>query len=409
MRYVFRDSRVAGPVDRLLSALRRRGVRCTLLAVCPNSVAVVETAVEVAAELHAPLLFAATLNQVDRDGGYTGWTQREFAELARSRAASVASPVQPAICLDHGGPWLKDAHAAAGLSLDRAMDEVKLSLAACLDAGYDLLHIDPTVDPALREVGVPVQTVVTRTVELIAFAEACRTRHGLRPISYEVGTEEVHGGIADPDTFAEFLERLRRALRDLGLPHAWPCFVVGKVGTDLHTTAFRPDTARTLVEIAAVYGSVVKGHYTDSVANPEEYPETGMGAANVGPEFTEAEHDALVELEELESRLLAHDRSGMSVALEDAVLTSGRWRKWLRPDETGADFRDIAPERRAWLVRTGCRYIWTQPDVLRARTRLRSNLAAARVDADGHVRRRVGDVVSKYIRAFGLEGAADGL
>ena len=27
-------------------------------------------------------------------------------------------------------------------------------------------------------------------------------------------------------------------------------------------------------------------HYTDYVENPEEYPLSGMGAANVGPEFT---------------------------------------------------------------------------------------------------------------------------
>jgi len=409
MRYAFRASRVTGPIGRMLTALRRRGVRCTLLAVCPNSVAVVDAVIEAAAELRAPLLFAATLNQVDRDGGYTGWTQREFAELARARAASVGSRTRPAICLDHGGPWLKDAHAAAGLTLDDAMSEVELSLAACLDAGYDLLHVDPTVDPAFRGAGVPIDVVVARTAELMAFAEAYRTRRSLPPVSYEVGTEEVHGGIADPDAFAEFLGRLRRALRALDLRNAWPCFVVGKVGTDLHTAEFSADTARTLVRIAAGYGSMVKGHYTDSVANPEEYPETGMGAANVGPEFTEAEHDALAELEELESRLFSRHRSDMTRALEEAVVRSGRWRKWLQPEETGVDFPHLAPERRAWLVRTGCRYIWTQPDVLRARARLGTNLGEARVDAEGHVRRRIGEVVRRYIRAFGLEGIADGL
>jgi hypothetical protein len=40
-------------------------------------------------------------------------------------------------------------------------------------------------------------------------------------------------------------------------------------------------------------GSYIKGHYTDDVANPEEYPLCGMGAANVGPEFTISEYRAL--------------------------------------------------------------------------------------------------------------------
>ena len=58
-------------VHRLIS-LHREGRPITLLAVCPNSEAVLEAAVKVAAANNMPMLFAATLNQVDRDGGYTG-------------------------------------------------------------------------------------------------------------------------------------------------------------------------------------------------------------------------------------------------------------------------------------------------------------------------------------------------
>ncbi len=58
-----------------------------------------------------PMLFAATLNQVDIDGGYTGWTPaafgREDARVCR-QARTGAGPLYP--CLDHGGPWLKDRH-----------------------------------------------------------------------------------------------------------------------------------------------------------------------------------------------------------------------------------------------------------------------------------------------------------
>ncbi len=54
--------------------LQDEDIPITLLAVCPNSDAVLEAAIEVAARTLAPMLFATTLNQVDRDGGYTGWT-----------------------------------------------------------------------------------------------------------------------------------------------------------------------------------------------------------------------------------------------------------------------------------------------------------------------------------------------
>ncbi|HJX40646.1 MAG TPA: class II D-tagatose-bisphosphate aldolase, non-catalytic subunit, partial [Anaerolineales bacterium] len=105
---------------RALIRLRETGGRqMTLLAVCPNSAAVAEAAVVTARRGRAPMLFAATLNQVDRDGGYTGWTAAQFVSAIRDFAARQAwdGPLYP--CLDHGGPWLKDRHRSEGLSLDQ--------------------------------------------------------------------------------------------------------------------------------------------------------------------------------------------------------------------------------------------------------------------------------------------------
>ena len=65
--------------------LRRQGkAQITLLGACPNSEAVLEAAVKAAAENRCPMLLAATLNQVDRDGGYTGWTPKAFVEQTRA-------------------------------------------------------------------------------------------------------------------------------------------------------------------------------------------------------------------------------------------------------------------------------------------------------------------------------------
>ena len=68
-------------------AYRQKGVaEVTLLAVCPNSEAVLEAAVKSAAFNRSILLFAATLNQVDIDGGYTCWTPREFVSKMQAYA-----------------------------------------------------------------------------------------------------------------------------------------------------------------------------------------------------------------------------------------------------------------------------------------------------------------------------------
>lgn len=395
---------------RSLIALHQQGQPVTLLAACPNSAAVLEAAVQCAAQNNAPMLFAATLNQVDRDGGYTTWTPAAFVQQMQACARKIGwdGPLYP--CLDHGGPWLKDLHTRQRLSFDETMREVKLTLTACLQAGYQLLHIDPTVDRSLPPGSpVAVETVAQRTVDMIAHAETERARLGLPPIAYEVGTEEVHGGLVDFNNFTRFLELLRRGLTERNLSQAWPCFIVAQVGTDLHTTFFDPAAAERIYQTVQPLGSLAKGHYTDWVENPQEYPRTGMGGANVGPEFTAEEVLALQWLSEREAQAAPAQPSGFMAALETAVVDSGRWTKWLQPDEQGKDFSQLSAERRLWLLQTGARYIWTAPAVESARQQLYANLSPALPtpelrgrDPHAYVVDRITAVMNKYVRAFNL-------
>jgi tagatose-1,6-bisphosphate aldolase non-catalytic subunit AgaZ/GatZ len=395
---------------RLIDLREHEHTNLTLLAVCPNSAAVLEAAVKVAARCHTPMLFAATLNQVDRDGGYTGWTPAQFAAEMQQYAVryGCTSPLHP--CLDHGGMWLKDRHTRDKLPLDQATHEVKLSLTACLEAGYTLLHIDPTVDrtlPAGEAPAVPV--VVERTVDLIEHTERERLRLDLAEVAYEVGTEEVHGGLVDVENFVLFLELLKTQLAARDLAHAWPTFVVAQVGTDLHTTAFDPAAARRLTAIVQPTGALLKGHYTDWVENPADYPATGMGGANVGPEFTAAEFDALEELDRRAARLTATRRLeavNFMAVLEAAVVASNRWQKWLQAEEQGKGFADLAPARRRWLAQTGARYVWTDPSVVAARRTLYAQLALVAPDPHAYVVEAVARSIEHYVDAFNLYDAA---
>lgn len=395
-------------IIRNLIQLQQSGkARITLLAVCPNSAAVLEAAVKAATANNTLMLFAATLNQVDTDGGYTGWTPQEFVRqmYVFAEKYQCKSPLYP--CLDHGGPWLKDRHTLDKLSFEETMAQVKESIAACLDAGYALLHIDPTVDRTLPPgAPIPLETVVARTLDLIAYAEAYRSRRGMPPIAYEVGTEEVHGGLVDFSRFEHFLELLRAGLNERGLAHAWPCFVVAQVGTDLHTTSFDPIAACRLYTKLTPLGSLVKGHYTDWVENPGEYPAAGMGGANVGPEFTAEEYLALKDLE-LKEKALFRTRTNQQPSrfldtLQAAVLASARWKKWLQPDEKGLDFEFLPPARKEWLLQTSSRYIWTEPSVVAARQQLYTNLAVVMPAPHDYVVERVVRVIDKYINQFSL-------
>jgi hypothetical protein len=183
---------------------------------------------------------------------------------------------------------------------------------------------------------------------------------------------------------------------------------VAQVGTDLHTTCFDAATARRLHALLAPLGLLPKGHYTDWVANPRDYPASGMGGANVGPEFAAVEFQALQELE-AKQREPGRERpdgrlSGFSQSLEQAVIASRRWRKWLLPGERGQDFAQLPCERRRWLLATGSRYVWAQPEVEAARQRLYAGVAPLVADPHGYVVERIARCVDGYMQAFGLIG-----
>lgn len=397
-------SQSKSPLKCVVERMIEQRVDATLLAVCPNSDAVTRAAVRSAAKNNAPLLFAATLNQVDTDGGYTGWTPDELMAAIGSAASSDRARQIPIfVGLDHAGPWTRDRYRTRRITIDSALARARESIAACLSAGYHLIHVDATIDPTVQGL-VPVPVMAERTIALIAFSEEQRIAERLPPVAYEVGTEEVRSGANDLERFETFVGMLAEALEEAHLMHAWPTFFVGALGTELHTTRFDESMAARMAAMVREYGSAIKGHYTDYVDHPDRYPAARIGGANIGPEFADAELAALRSLVVTEKKL--GRESGFERVLSDAVIGSGRWRKWLTPDERGcASFDLLTHDRRDWLIRTGSRYVWTKDDVVEARSRLYDNVATA-LDPDEHVIGAIERSIDRYVNAFNLAGLA---
>lgn len=388
------------------------GINRTIFAACPNSISVIKAALRSAKRWNSPVKFATTLNQVDIDRGYTNLDQKEFFNTIKLEADRMNVKVPVIVAVDHGGPWLKDLHAREKWSFDASVSEVKKSFEASVEAGFDLIHVDPTVDITLQPgQNIHIELVVERTLDLIVHTERFRRSGGYKRIAYEVGTEEVHGGLADLETFHKFLILLKRGLAELELNDVWPCLVVGKVGTDLHTATFDPVTAKNLTNITREFGSVIKGHYSDGVTNPEAYPLSGMGAANVGPEFTITEYNGLMELEKLEKQYFYANKiarcSDIGLIMHNSVVASGRWKKWLLPGEDTVNFENISKERQEWLISTGCRYIWQNVEVLAARAQLYNNLESLGIFAEEIVLSNIECAMDKYFSAFNLKNLND--
>lgn len=389
-------------LKKLESLSQKDSKNYTLFAVCPNSLNVLAAAIRAAKRANAPILFAATLNQVDIDGGYTNWSQNDLIRIIQEQSYKIGYKGPTIACVDHGGPWVKDIQRIERWDLKKSMNWIKKSFEASILAGFDLIHVDSTVD--LFNQNITIETVVERTIELIDHSESFRKKQGGPPISYEVGTEEVRGGLANLNTFNKFLKLLKQGLKEKGLEDIWPIFIVAKVGTDLHTSEFDYQIAKKVSSIAREYGSYIKGHYTDFVSNPQDYPLAGVGAANVGPEFTVVEYEALQELENIEMDLYKKGRvaiaSNLSKKIKKAVLDSERWKKWLLPGEK--DFDSLAPSRKDWILKTSSRYIWAEPEVSCAQHQLHKNLEANGIDSTEWVLSAIEAVMDKYFREFNL-------
>ncbi|MFI4722246.1 class II D-tagatose-bisphosphate aldolase, non-catalytic subunit, partial [Listeria monocytogenes] len=330
------------PIKKAVEALLKlqtTGDSATLIGVGPMSRNLLQASFELAKEDDYPLMFIASRNQVDADelgGGYVnGWNQFSFIDAIKEVAKEVDFDGLYYVCRDHGGPWQRDQERNDHLPTEKAMELGKKSYIADIEAGFDLLMIDPTKDPF--EVGkvIPLETVLERTVDLIAFCEEERKKRGLPEVGYEVGTEETNGGLTSTETYEKFITQLKVELEKRDLP--LPTFIVGQTGTLTRKTEqvghFNFKNAYDLAQMAKKYGVGLKEHngdYLDDVTLLEHIP-SEITATNVAPQYGTEETRAYLKLVELEQKLvengLIKTPSNAREVLLIQSIKSERWRK----------------------------------------------------------------------------------
>jgi len=394
-------------LDRLTNiTIDGKGV--TLLGICPVTSNVIKASIQTAKFMDFPLMFVATLNQIDIDGGYTGLNQRDFVKLVEKEVERQEYNGPVIIALDHGGPWLKDKHVIEGYSFEEAMNSTMKSIDACVKAEYDLLHIDTTVDITLEKgKKLSIDEIIKRTITLIEYAEEVRKRYDVPRISYEVGTEEVHGGMTSPKLFEEFIAKLRKNLKDKGLDEIWPCFIVGDVGTyPIPGNKLDTDKSSLLVNIARTNNLHLKGHYTDFVVNPEDYPKTGIAAANIGPELAYSEYLTLNSLANIEEKLYLRGKlsalSEVMAELNMSIIKSDRWKKWA-PEGEEFDWERFPHDRKQWLLGTSSRYVLSSTEIIDKVSKLSKNLENHGINVYERLSKSIRDVLLRYIDAFNLK------
>lgn len=404
-------------VERML-ALKATGNPATLLGIGPMSKNCVQASLELSQEYDFPIMFIASRNQVDLDelgGGYVnGWNQFSFAQAVTEVAEEINYDNLYYLCRDHGGPWQRDEERNAHLPVDEAMRLGKRSYVGDMEAGFDLLMIDPTKDPF--EIGkvIPLGVVLERTVELIEFCEHERRARNLPEIGYEVGTEETNGGLTSTETYEQFIQLLKAELDQRGLP--MPTFIVGQTGTLTRKTeqvgSFNFQNAYDLAQMAERYGVGLKEHngdYLDDVTLLEHMP-AAVTATNVAPQYGTEETRAYLKLAEVEARMaeqrLIEEPSRIREVLLEHAIECKRWRKWMEGEQTQLTVEEIKtdPELSLEILDIAGHYTFNDDEVKAEIEKLYANLQHGYIDGRRFVIDHIKRPIRDYVECYNLKG-----
>ncbi|HXD35805.1 MAG TPA: D-tagatose-bisphosphate aldolase, class II, non-catalytic subunit [Rhodanobacter sp.] len=370
-----------------LIARHKQGHASGVTSICSAHPIVIEASLRHAQGTRQPfVLFEATCNQVNQDGGYTGMTPADFVDFVHAIADRVGfDRTRIALGGDHLGPnpW-------TSLDAAAAMDKAEVMVSAYVAAGFRKIHLDCSMACNGDPEPLPEAEIVRRAVRLCQAAEAAHAQAGGEAPVYVIGTEvPVPGGateaidglaVTTPQAALATIEAHRQAFIAAGLEAAWQRVIASVVQPgvefDHHNVVdYQPRKAQALSRaIAGVPGMVFEAHSTDYQTRDAlgALVRDHFAILKVGPGLTFALREALWALDAIEQEWIEDVRRAR---LREVVLTRmreqpGYWQRYYH-SEGHALTVDLQ-----YSLSDRIRYYWPDPAIEQARQRLFDNLRA---------------------------------
>lgn len=372
----------------------------TLLCVGPMSVNCIDATIELANQYDIPLMLIASRRQIDSEdfgSGYVNnWSTEEFAKYVFKKDKKK----KIYLARDHGGPWQNDLEKTNKLSLDKAMLSAKDSFKADIDSGFQVLHIDTSIDinktPSIDE-------ALNRLFELYEFCWSY-SQKSRKDIVFEIGTEEQSGSTNSQDELDYVLKKINSfCKKNKILP---PIFVVIQSGTRVMETRnigsfdsplrianeIAPEIQiPKMIQICNKYGIFMKEHNADYLSDDalKWHPRLGIHAANVAPEFGVTETRALISLLETNNlNILAQNFLELS-------LQSFKWEKWIIKG-SGLSDRDRS-------IISG-HYVFSKQECQMIKMEAQKILKDKGIDLENELKNAVKKAIYRYIVNFRMLG-----
>jgi D-tagatose-1,6-bisphosphate aldolase subunit GatZ/KbaZ len=413
----------------------RAGRRKGIYSVCSANRLVLEAAFAQAAQDKSPLLIEATCNQVNQEGGYTGFTPLQFRDFVHTIAKELGFPLQRLILGgDHLGPnpWRSQPTAIA-------MEKAGAMVTAYAEAGFGKIHLDASMacaddPPALTSV-----EIAERAARLCEAAEAATQGVADKPV-YVIGTEvptpggaqeQMHIAVTTTMSLKETLDVHREAFTRRNLFSAWErvIAVVVQPGVEFNDESvadYIPERASALSTYILEKERVVyEAHSTDyqTTDSLRQLASDHFGILKVGPELTFAMREAVFALGRIEEEWIDESkRSEIRRVIERAMIENPEyWKSYYRGDEVQMKVA------RAFSFSDRIRYYWPNSEVDASLTRLIQNLSKlppplpliaqylprqaeairaglVKNDPNAIIRHKIQESLARYSSACGLQG-----
>ena len=275
----------------------------TLLGIGPMSINIIDAAIDIANESDIPIMLIASRRQIDDKNIQTGyvnnWSTEEFVTYIRKKQKKD----NVIIARDHGGPWQNNIEIQKKLSLNDAMKSAKDSYLKDIQSGFDILHIDPSIDIFGQ---LSFEIIFERLIELYDFCSNSALKYD-NNIEFEIGTEEQMIHVNLLNEFKSIISKVKLYTETSGLK--MPLFIVSQIGTKVMETRNigilnQQNNSKIINEIielceAALSNNIfVKVHNTDYLDKNilKSFQKMKISAANVAPEFGVCETKSFLKL-----------------------------------------------------------------------------------------------------------------
>jgi len=386
----------------ILEKLKRFMVskRCTVLGVGSMSKNCVDATIELSNDYEIPLMLLASRRQIEAEkfgGGYVNnWSTERFAEyvIENDRKGKII------LARDHGGPWQNDFEKEQKLSLRTAMESAKKSFRIDIESGFEMIHIDPSID-IYGELSV--DETLLRLFELYEFCWSVAEQEK-RKFVFEIGTEEQNSSNLSQFDSEYVVSETKNFCKKNNLP--FPTFVVIQTGTKVMETKnigtldnpFRiqgelPAEIQIpkILDMCNRQNIFLKQHNTDYLSDEALawHPKLGIHSANVAPEFGVAETLAFIEI------LKKYKLNDLIEKFVKLSFESKKWRKWMLPESKAGEMEKA--------VIAG-HYVFSDPEFVEIKSYAKTELQKHNIDLNENLKSKVKKSIMRYLINFRLVG-----